>query len=75
MQPAMVKQTVEKVRLQELALEDIFKKRKVLAINNPSTSQQLGGSTRATAIGMNQGNPKVHTNLNAVRNPTMEQRR
>ena len=59
MQPATVRQAAEKARLQELALEAIFKKHKVLLEQSPSTSQLLGGNSRAAAVGTNQGTPKV----------------
>jgi len=45
MQPATVKQATKMTRLQELALEAIFKKHKILLRNYSSTSQQLGGNS------------------------------
>jgi len=59
MMPSTVKQAADKARLQELALEAIFKKHNVLPSPSPPTSQPMGGNSWAVAVGLNLGPPKV----------------
>ena len=58
-------------------MEAIFGKHKILTKNHHSTSQQLEGNSRTANSGLNQGNlnPRIYTNPNSVKSPSMEQRR
>jgi len=60
-QPATVKQAAEKAKLQELALEVLFRKHTVQSENYPLIGQHPGGNLNRTA--------------NPVKPLTMEQRR
>jgi len=55
MMPATVRQAAEKARLQELTLEAISRKNKVLPKTNYNSNQIVGGNPKGTVIGSPQG--------------------
>lgn len=75
MTPTSVKQAAEKARLQELALEAIFKKHKVPYKPSILAGQYGGGNARPLLTWHNQQNSKTTINNNGSKENLIEQRR
>ena len=75
MTPTTMGQAAEKVRLQELTLEAIFKKHKVPCKPSILVRQYRGGSSRPVTTWPNQSTAKLVVNSNGGKGSLMEQRR
>lgn len=73
MMPTTVRQAIEKARLQELTLEVVFKRNRVVTRPISPHNSLVGGTTRALVVGGTSGGTKA--NPPPFRSTTMEQRR